>query len=202
MKNFTNLVVFLFLLGIVLSSCEGPEGPVGPAGPQGAQGPAGPQGPAGNDGQDGNANVSIIRLASDTINWQAGSYFGRTANVFIINDNMVSQDIIDHGTVLGYGLLSGVWFPMPFIWEKSGGSSTQYLTFTYILNEIKLYAYQTSGVLNPSNVREYRFMLITDNTVTSGRVAAGVSVMDELKNAGVDVNDYYAVCDYYGIEPE
>ena len=199
MKISTNLVALLFLLSIAFSSCEGPEGPVGP---QGAQGPAGPAGPTGPQGPNGNANVTIIQLAADTITWQAGNYFGRAANTFIINDNMVSQDIIDHGTVLGYGFLSGVWFPMPFIWEGSGGSSTQYLTFTYVLNEIRLYAYETSGVLNPTNVQEYRFMLITDNTVTSGRVAAGVSVMDELKNAGVDVNDYYAVCAYYGIEPE
>ncbi len=198
MKKSVNLIIILMLFSIFIISCEGPEGPVGPAGPQGSQGPAGPQGPA---GEDGNANVSIISLSSDDITWTQSYYLGRTANLFTLDTAVVNQDIIDHGTVIGYLYLYS-WYPMPFTWENSSGSSRQYVLFNYKLNTINLYAYSTNGLLDPDAITEYRFMLITDNTVTSGRKAAGSSVLDALEDAGVDVSDYYAVCAYYGIDPE
>ena len=64
-----------------------------------------------------------------------------------------------------------------------------------------LFAYRTSGVLNPGSVLEYRFMLITDNTVTSGRISSDESVQDRLNDAGVDINNYFEVCHYFGIDP-
>ncbi len=50
------LVVLIFTVALIISSCagdQGEEGPAGPQGPTGAQGPQGPEGSAGADGADG-----------------------------------------------------------------------------------------------------------------------------------------------------
>jgi hypothetical protein len=186
----------LFLI-IGLYSCEGPTGP---AGADGADGIDGVNGTDGADGMDGNANVTIVSLLSADIVWESGSYLGRTSNIYSFTETGVNQDIIDHGTVLGFCFLSPTWWPLPFIWENNGGTSTQYVFHGYELNTISLYAYQTSGVLNPSLITEYRFLLITDNTVTKS-ASADLSIREKLTDAGVDVNNYYEVMQYFGLNP-
>jgi hypothetical protein len=195
---------------LFLAACEGPTGPAGPQGPQGPQGeagpvgpqgPQGPEGPQGPAGQDGNSNVIIIGFAREDVTWTEGSYLGRTANVFAYNDEAVSQDIIDHGTVLGYLFLGGAWYPMPFAWENNAGTDRQNITFTYALNLITLYAYRTSGVLNPNLVLEYRFLLITDNTVMTPSTTSARSILSRLEAAGVDVARYEEVMNHFGLDP-
>lgn len=197
-----NLFILFALVG--LFACEGPEGPQGPAGPTGptgatgATGATGPQGPA---GEDGNANVTMITLLSADITWVLGDYLGRDANTYSLTDNTVNEDIINHGTVLGYGKMNQVWYPMPIIWENADGTNRQYILYNYSLNTITLYAYQTTGVLNPAAITEYKFLLITDNTITSPKgESAEKAIIANLVKAGVDVLDYYDVMDYYGFE--
>lgn len=184
-------VVFALFLGLVTSSC----------GSDGAEGPAGS---AGTNGTDGNANVSIISLSTSDITWTTGSFLGTAANTFTLTDNRVNSDIIDYGAVLGYSRINDEWYALPFTW--SSNTSSQYIFHTYALDTITLYAYSTDGVLNPSALEEYRFMLITDNTVTATSSARPAKtkqkIQDELKAAGVDINDYYAVMDYYGLDTE
>jgi len=186
-----------YLAGLLLMaglfSCDGPQGP------QGDPGVNGTDGTNGTNGVDGNANVTMVRLLSSDIPWVSGDYLGRTANTFSLTENAVNQDIIDHGTVLGFCFLSPDWYPLPFIWESDGGTSRQYVLHTYALNTITLYSYQTSGVLDPNLITEYRFLLITDNTVTKS-ASAEQDILERLGNAGVDVNNYYELMDYFGLE--
>jgi len=201
-KKLGNLLLLLALAG--LFACEGPEGPEGPTGPQGPTGPTGatgPAGPTGPAGEDGNANVTTVSLLYADITWTAGSYLGRTANTFSFTESGVNQDIIDHGTVLGYCKLWDVWYAMPFIWQNSTGTSLQHVLHGYALNTITLFAYETLGVLSPNAIEEFRFMLITDNTVTAAKgESAEEAILLNLKKAGVDVTNYYDVMDYYGLE--
>lgn len=183
----------LFLI-VGLFACEGPPGADGI---NGTDGIAGTDGADGADGADGNANVTIVSLLSGDITWTAGSYLGRTANIFDFTENVVNQDIIDHGTVLGFCYLSLRWWALPFIWESNGGTNTQHVLHSYALNTISLYAYDTAGAFNPSGITEYRFLIITDNTVTK---SSGQDVIDKIKGAGVDVNNYYEVMDYFGLD--
>ncbi len=118
------------------------------------------------------------------------------------NATEVNQDIIIRGTVLGYTYFTSIWFPLPWYWENANGTGRQNIVFSYALNRINLYAFRSSGVLGVGGFTEFRFMLITDNTVTSGgRVSSDESVMDRLNDAGVDINNYEEVCQYYGIDP-
>ena len=190
----------LLFLTVGLLSCTGPEGPQGPPGKDGVDGVDGV------DGKDGNANVKIISLMKEDITWTAGSYLGRTANTFTWNTTEVSQEIVDKGTVLGYMRLSGKWYPLPFTWLSNNGSQLQHIVFVYSLSKIDLYAYQTSGVLTPTLVSEYRFMLITDSSVVSKsgkkKGNSDSSILTKLREAGVDTENYYEVCKYFGIDPE
>ena len=201
-----NFVILFALAG--LFSCEGPEGPAGPAGPKGdtgatgATGATGPAGQDGEDGQNGNANVTIISLLGEDIEWTAGDYLGRIANVFALTNNAINNDIINHGTVLGYCYMFESWFPLPWSWEDVDGVIRQYIVHAYSTNTITLFAYQTGDLLDPTGiVEEYRFMLITDNTVTGSKgTSAEADILLKLSKAGVDVNNYYEVMDYFGLK--
>jgi hypothetical protein len=194
------LLLLLTLTTLLLYSCT-KEGPAGPAGTNGTNGKDGTNGTNGTNGKNGNANVTVISLLKADITWTAGTYLGRAANTFALTNTAVNANIIDHGTVLGYGKLTSGWYPMPFYWETSDGTSRQCVTFTYALNNITLWSWQTSGVLNPSATSEFRFLLITDNTVTPSKGASVSSeILYNLSKAGVDVNNYYAVMDYFGLD--
>jgi len=152
----------------------------------------------GDDGQDGNANVLTVKLQSSAITWTAGTYLARAANVFTLTEEHVDEDIIDHGTVLGYCYVAPQWIPLPFFWI--GASAYLSVTHTYELNKIHLYAYSQTGVIDPNAIiTEYRFMLITDKTVMKG-ASASQEILYNLRLAWVDVNNYYEVAEYFGVK--
>ena len=191
--KFITYAVFVLLLGFAISSCDGDDGPAGADGIDGVDGV---------DGVNGNTNVTAISVMATDITWTVGAFIGIPSNVFTLNTTAVDQDIIDHGMVLGFGHIFGggfdMWGPLPFDYDLGGG--TLYIAYTYSLDEITLYAYSNTGVWNPnSSFPEYRFLLIPDNTVSKS--ATKESVLEELKNAGIDANNYYEVCDYFGINP-
>jgi len=197
--NLRNLLFMLALGGLV--ACEGPEGPEGPAGQKGDKGDQGVAGPEGPAGEDGNANVTIVSLLSENIIWEEGDYLGSIANVYEMENEAVNQDIIDHGTVIGYCNLDEKWLPLPLIWEETGGASRQYVLFNYGLNLITLYAYGTDGALDPAIISEYRFLLITDNTITAAKgKSIDNDILSKLTKAGVNLNNYHEVIDYFGLK--
>ena len=194
-----SLVLFLFAI-TGISSCKGPTGPEGPKGPKGDTGATGATGDTGATGANGNANVKSIVLLSSDITWIAGDYVGRAANTYSLVDTAVNNNIINHGCVLGYASVANEWFVLPFSWESDDGTLRQYLTFTYSFNTITLFAFETDGVMDPSGVDKYKFLLITDNTVMTGKGAsAEKEIIAKLAKAGVDIKNYYSVMDYFGI---
>lgn len=197
LRGFAVLVVSIACM--MVAGCEGPEGPTGPQGAQGPQGEQGEQGPEGLQGEDGNANVVSIILPDSIVAWEEGSYLGKTSSVYSFTAEEVDQDIIDHGIVLGYfNLFGDAWYQMPWSWENNAGTSRQYILHTWKLNEITLYAYDSSGTINP-DVTEWRFMLITDNT-DMAKSTSKDHIINKLESEGVDVSNYYEVMDYYGLE--
>jgi len=196
------LVLLLAVAGFV--SCEGPQGPLGPVGPTGPQGPIGPTGntgPAGQDGADGNANVKMVTILADDVLWVEGTYLGRPANVYSHTAPEVNNDIINHGAVLGYCYMFEEWYALPIMWESEDGSSRQYVLHTFSPNTITLYAYQTDGVMDPSVIEHYRFLLITDYTITNPKgSSAEKAILEKLKKEGVDVNNYYEVMTYFELK--
>lgn len=199
----TKLLMFLIAIaGLV--ACEGPEGPAGIQGPKGDTGATGQQGPAGQNGENGsngNANVTIVNLPSSEIEWIEGEYLGRISNVFSFTNPLIDDDIINHGTVLGFCYMFEEWRSLPIIWEDIDGIMRQYVLHTYSPNTITLYAFQTGDVLDPGEITEYRFMLITDNTVIGSKVEkSGSNILEKLTLAGVDPGNYTQVMKYFGLE--
>lgn len=182
--KFIGSAIFIMLLGFAISSCKGEDGA---------------DGIDGVDGADGNANVTIISLMATDIIWTTGVYIYVPCRIFSLNTSEVNQDIIDHGTVLGFVQSPYLnWIPLPF--DYGNGSVWLKLVYSYSLNNITLYGYSESGPWEPfpAEFPEYRFLLITDNTI--GKSATKESILEELKNAGIDANNYYEVCEYYGIK--
>jgi hypothetical protein len=196
------LIILFALTGLI--ACEGPEGPAGIQGPKGdtgATGSAGPAGQNGENGSNGNANVQIINLPSTEIEWIEGEYLGRISNVFSFTNPLINDDIINHGTVLGFCYMFEEWRSLPIIWEDVDGIMRQYVLHTYAPNTITLYAFQTGDVLDPAEITEYRFMLITDNTVMGAKgEKSGNTILEKLSLAGVDPGNYHQVMKYFGLE--
>jgi hypothetical protein len=100
--NYLLLLAIAFTVILFASSC-GKEGAVGPQGPAGATGPAGAAGPT---GPTGTANV----LYSDWVTpaaYTSSTVFGITHFNATITAASVTQDVLDHGTVIVYAKLDG-----------------------------------------------------------------------------------------------
>lgn len=111
---------------LVLTSCDGEDG---------MDGAEGPQGITGTDGQDGNANV--VSVSFNAYDIEIGQ------NEFDIPE--LTQEIFDHGVVLGYVTVDGnpFWETLPLVISEDVpldidrievGKITLTATFTQTLN--------------------------------------------------------------------
>lgn len=155
----------------------------------GEQGPQGEQGIAGIDGIDGNANVQNITF--DTSGFE-GSF--DTASI-----PELTQDVIDNDAILTYLLdSSNNWTTVPcpadsfgFDYAVDVNLSVGTVTFDYS---------DGSGAavgITAGNIISGRIVIIA--STTSSKTASKHDAINELNQAGVNIKDYYAVCDYYGI---
>lgn len=191
---------FLVACTIVLLSCStndgeqgipGPQGEQGIPGPQGEQGQQGEQGPPGQpgedgqdgtdgqDGQDGNANVTSYLFTDQTLTTGFNNPFEIPA---------ITQEIMDHGVVLGYMRETGDygWYGLPF------NTGTNYIhIYTISTGLLKLNSSFSISKL------DLRFIVIEGKNGSSGKAN---TIRDELKEADVDISDYYQVATYLGLE--
>ena len=196
MKTFkttiTTMKYFMMALLISLSvSCTGEDGMDGSDGMDGIAGQDGVDGQDGQDGQDGNANVQ-------NITFDATSFEGTFDSVQI---SEITADVLANDVVLAYlefGSNSDIWFPAPcpadsfqFDHAVDVNYNVGEVTFDYSDgegNNVDI----TAGTLGRGRV------VIIESTISS-RTITQQSVLVELRNAGVDIRDYHAVCDYFNI---
>lgn len=177
----------------ILSSCSGEDGEMGPQGPQGTQGVQGLQGdpgPQGNPGQDGNANVQTILYDVST---ESGSQINLSVSQF-------TQSVLDNDVILWYIDVGNLVYPIP-----GSGPNAQYVVRVYAqVNTTRLSFHNWDGTsysISAGDIDEVKIIIIESSNTTTGKSTSTKSdVFNELKQAGVDVNDYYAVLDYYGID--
>jgi hypothetical protein len=193
--KFLTYATFVLFLGLAISSCEGPEGPAGAAGANGTNGTNG------TDGTDGNANV----IYSDWIipTWEQFSEFSVNMQKADLDVTDLTQDVLDNGVVLVYWKnWQNLIRPLPFTF-----SDIDWLVqFQYSLNLIRVsVTLEDSTSTYPPSIpssNTIRYIIIPGSTETSSRINIQQTVYNELADAAVDVNDYYAVCAYYGINPK
>jgi hypothetical protein len=190
MKNVISKTkyVLMALIMVAAFSCS-PED--GTDGAQGATGPAGQDGTNGQDGEDGNANVLAVTFASPAWN---GSNISLTVPE-------ITQDVFDNGAVLGYvkfANINSIFYPVP------GGvfpSIPSFVIRTFIeVGAYELRAVEWDGTTHgtPENIEEVKLIIIESSSTIAK--SSKINVQDQLKNAGVDINNYNEVMDYYGLD--
>ena len=110
-----------------------------------------------------NANIEIISLLSEDIIWEEGDFQEIPANVFSLETEIINLNVINQGSILGYCRSGNVWYTLPYFYILDT-SYVQYICYTFSLGVITLFAYDTYGVLNPSIIDEYKFVVVTNNT--------------------------------------
>ncbi|UPS90378.1 collagen-like protein [Bizionia sp. M204] len=151
----TKFVLLAFLVAFSFS-CSPEDGNDGVPGPEGPQGPA---------GTDGNANVLVKTVIPDPgtfLTWTAGSYFYYAANEHSITDTDISQDVSDNSMIAVYFQLFGedVWYSMPL------SLNDEHITFTAGLNNLTIYAYSETGVLDAAITKVKYFIIDSSNNKT------------------------------------
>ncbi|GGG42442.1 hypothetical protein [Bizionia arctica] len=191
--------VLLALLVVFSFSCSTEDG---------EQGPIGPAGVDGTNGENGNANVQNFMFNSPSWNTiGSGLYIDLTG---IITDDILENDVlltfvkfsvIDLvSSIPGSVYVNGYRnYPVLF------GNSTSTEPGPYVMAVISM---EMDGSFTPNANLEpvdwVKLIIIeSSNTTTSngnGRVMSGKeTVLQELKDAGVNKDNYEEVCDYYGI---
>ena len=166
--------VFMALIIMLTLSCTGEDGADGIPG---AAGQDGTNGTNGTNGEDGNANVTSVLL--ENVSFVPGEK--------ILTVTELNQDILDSGVVIGYLRNSGesTWFALPL--SFSG--------FELFIQSIQLGSI-TIRANYIGNGTDFRFVLIESTNIS----ADNSSVYGNLKAAGIDINNFKEVMDYYGLD--
>ncbi|HTD93256.1 MAG TPA: hypothetical protein VK644_05575 [Chitinophagaceae bacterium] len=192
---FLSVAITLFL-----ASCSksGDQGPVGPAGPQGG---TGQQGPAGS------ANVKIDTFTVATTQWTYGAiyYVGSSPNVstgyvskyFDHAMPRLTADFLQNDLTLVYfqsepGVNVNNYTHVPFAFPTGLGYALNLASETFVgKTRVHFFLSKISAdppLLTTYSVSNYKFKVIT----IDGSIARSAEPLP-------DVNDYAAVCKYYGI---
>jgi hypothetical protein len=187
MKQAKFIMLALFLAAF-FSNCS-KEGPQGPAGAQGAQGPQGVKGDPGPQGIPGSSNVILYNFPS------------RTFTTLTSYQLTIDPGKVDSSIVLAYynpaGEVATAWYPIPglgnsgFFQARSFIYQTATSPSVYSLTVRLMNANGTGDYGTQVTWAKTRIFFIQATQLVIGR-----------KTPAPDVNDYYAVCRYYGIPTE
>ncbi|EMS30926.1 Phage tail fiber protein [Mariniradius saccharolyticus AK6] len=194
----TTLKIFLGGLAIISLSiaCEGPEGPagaIGPAGPQGvagAQGPAGTKGPNGIQGETGTENVFFSNWITNTWTRMPDNYVWDT-----IPAPQITEEILNRGVVVAYYRDNSTipWAKIYPVQIYQNGNWIFTLESKSIKENLILFhgPSRNGGIVDAITTipfSQVRYMVIP-----------GVNPAGRMNFP--DLNDYKAVCSYFGINP-
>lgn len=204
MKNAIKLskYVFISLLTVFVFACDGEDGEDGldglngPAGQVGPTGATGESGANGQDGVDGNANV----ITSNWLTADFGTYTALGVATVVIEDSRISQEVLDSYAVLGYYSLNDDYtsvFALPFTDPLLRSFSME--NFVNIGEYVAINFRSPGSTSQPINTGFIRYILIESST-TGKNSHGGSNTIDGLKAAGIDVNNYFAVMDYFGLQ--
>lgn len=175
---------FLLALLVAFSFSCSPED-----GNDGATGAIGPAGTNGTNGEDGNANVQTFVFDTAT-----ESGIGINLDV-----PQITQDVLDNDVILSYYESStGIYYQMP-----GGANNAIFVTrpFAFVNSfDIRFHDWDgTSYSITAGDVVKVKIIIIESTSTTAGKISGKQQVYNALNQAGVNINDYYAVCDYYGV---
>ena len=161
-------------------------------GADGATGPTGAAGTNGTNGTDGNANVQTLTFDATTF---SGSFNSVSISQF-------TQDVIDNDVILSYLNSSGNnWVPVPCPYDTIGFNfSVHVIHYDGGMDLDYQDASSASYSISAGDLETLKVVIIESNSTTNGKTTnTKQQVYNDLAQAGIDISDYYAVCDYYGI---
>ncbi len=186
------MYVLLIALITGFAACEGPEGPPGPAGEDGIDGVDG------QDGEDGNANV----IASDWIT-PAWSATNSTYGYFRYPDTLITEDLINTGVLLSYADWTGLGqyiYALPFSFESNGTVSLCYNFYSTSSEKSIMWWFSAENNYTPNSGMKLRYVIIPASNSSDKALNPQQEILYDLDKAGVDVNDYYQVMNYFGLD--
>lgn len=190
----------MLCMAVALVSCSGEDGERGPQGSPGAKGEDGidgvdgQNGTNGEDGVDGNANVQSFKINMDA--WNGGEVFefdmpvaveDRPNYAFLFYLEYVSGNIVALHPVPGAIVPT---YKVVVAYTNEDETPSGVLGFT---------DHQGAGYQMPPDFYLNLVIIAIEANTTEGKNNA-MDLMEELKNAGVDTNDYHAVATYLGLE--
>ncbi len=196
MKTISKLMyVILLTVLTVFVSCKGEMGPAGPAGKDGIDGKDGADG---QDGVDGNANVQTYIYNNPAWGLGAGMDIDMTD---ILTDSVIENDaILTYVKHTAQGLINSI---PGSVWN---GNYRDYAVFLHT-NDLQIVSLEMDGSFTPhANLWaiDWVKVVIIESTNITDDGAKSLNPQQEilynLDKAGVDVNNYYQVMDYYGLE--
>lgn len=196
MKKTMKLFGFaIMVLSLFATSCakDGEDGAMGPAGINGVDGTDGTNGV---DGTNGNANVNtyVFDLSSES------------GNSIPVDLPELTQEVINNDLIIGYlqnGAGSSTYYPVPAsVWPNgTGGFYDIAVDIAIGKYWIHFYEVGTQTFMNVTSVELGKLkIVIAESTNTTTSKSGKESIRQSLKSAGVDINDYYAVMDYFGLD--
>jgi hypothetical protein len=185
MKKIELMVLAVLCMATVLVSCSGEDG---------EQGPEGPAGIDGVDGIDGNANVQALSV--DVSDWEGGPTM-----IFNIPDNI---DKNKYAFLFYLESLNGEYiFPVPGASIDGSFNTTLFYspiqengTFDAQISFINT----TDGTPFDMPTNFFGRVIIIAAEIGTASKNGSADLLSELKAAGVDISDYHAVSNYFGLE--
>ena len=202
MKFFTyGLLIFT----LVFTSCskDGDAGSTGPAGisgldgtdgADGTNGIDGTNGADGEDGANGNANVETTVFMNPT--WSA-------SGLMTLQVPGITQDAFDYYLILGFLKEGAVWYS-----ANGNQANGGYYKGFYDVGRYFIRAYDFNDVIDQTRptIPQAKIVVIEPSNVIldsgNGKSTTTLSnlrknTLDNMKAAGVDINDYNAVRNYF-----
>jgi len=197
MKTSIKFLTYGFLaLAMTITSCtkEGPQGEQGIPGAEGLQGEQGETGPA---GAVGNANVQTYVFDLSDI----------TESNSIPNSlSALTEDVVDNDLIIGYlqNSQGNTYYAIPAgVWPNGTGGfydvEADIAVGTYWVHFYQV-GTQTFMPIGGIELGKLKIVIAESNSTTVAGKSSKESTLSKMKNAGVDINDYYAVMDYFGLE--
>ncbi|AUC83604.1 hypothetical protein [Lacinutrix sp. Bg11-31] len=174
--------VVLALIVAFSFSCSTEDGTAGPQGEQGITGANGA------DGTDGNANVEVL-----TFDMSAAS--GSFDDVTVPE---LTQDVIDNDVVLGYIKRGANWHPLPAVQDIIPFSVSVTIGVGFYALDYVDGGDGSSHSISAGDIDTLKIVII-ESTSTSKTSNGKQQIYNTLNQAGIDINDFNAVTNYYNI---
>lgn len=199
MNSLKLLNIVMLCMAIVLVSCTGEDGAQGIPGTNGTNGTNGADGANGSDGVDGtdglDGNANVIRFDFDLSEFDDNIY---TAD---LSSAIPSEEISNFAFLTYVQDGPGVYYIIP---GQLAGSKYAKVTYSGLNAEVYVTFYSNEDdqlvSLGKGEYVNLTIVAIEAVNTPASKISKEESIKAELKTAGVDVNDYQAVADYFGLE--